>query len=101
MAAIDSGPFDLQFSRDVMVLLSIVASFGLCGSLFYSKIMFKYDHLNPMEAVYINSLIVFAMTLLFLMTYINNWFRSYRNRTVNAMQSFKFPEKTSSPSATY
>ena len=54
-----------------------------------------------MEAVYINSLIVFAMTLLFLMTYINNWFRSYRNRTVNAMQSFKFPENTSSHSETY
>ena len=33
-----------------------------------------------MEAVYVNSLSMFTITLFLLMTYINNWFRSYRNK---------------------
>ena len=97
----DSGPFSIQLGKDVSLLLFVLASLGLCGSLFYSKIMFKFEHLNPMEAVYVNSLVVFSMMLLLLMTYINNWCRSYRNRTHSAMQSFKFPETSSVQSETY
>jgi len=63
--------------------------------------MFKFEHLNPMEAVYINSLFVFLMSLLLLMTYINKWCLSFRNQTHSSLQSFKFPENTSSHSETY
>jgi len=68
--------------------------------MFYSKTMFKL-HLNPMEAVYVCSLVLFSITIFLFLTYINNWFRTYRNKTTSAIQSFKFPENTSSISESY
>lgn len=74
------------------MLLFIIASFALGVSMFYSKILFRFENLNPMEACYVNSLSVFSITLLVLLTYINNWFRSYRNKTHAAMNRFQFPD---------
>lgn len=43
-----------------------------------------------------NSLSVFTITLFLLMTYINNWFRSYRNKLHSDMNRFKFPDSSHS-----
>jgi hydroxylamine reductase (hybrid-cluster protein) len=83
------------------LLLFLLGSFGLSGSLFYSKIMFKYDHLNAMESVYVCSLVLFSITMFLFLTYINNWFSTYRHKTNSAIQNFKFPENASSISESY
>ena len=55
-----------------------VAMLGLSASAFYSKIMFKFDKLNPMEAVYVIALIQFILSLILLTAYIKRWCTTYK-----------------------
>lgn len=85
---------DFQLGEDFSLLLFIVSSFAASVSLFYSKSMFRFEDLNPMEAIYVNSLVVFTITLFILMTFINNWFKPLRRKTHTAMKSFHFPNNS-------
>ena len=85
---------DFQLGEDFSLLLFIVSSFAFSASLFYSKCMFTFENLNPMEAIYVNSLVLFTITLFILMIYINNWFKPFRRKTHTVMNKFHFPNSS-------
>ena len=64
-------PLKTQHGAGVSLAAYCLGLVALAASLFFSKAMFHYDALNPMEAVYVTSLVVFALTSCFLFS--NTW----------------------------
>jgi hypothetical protein len=56
--------------------------------------MFKFYNFNPFEALYLNSLAVFCITIFLLLTFTNRWFGYYRRQAHESSYNIRFPDNT-------
>ena len=63
------NPIKYQIGAGVSMAAYWLGLIALSASIFFSKNMFHFEALNPMEAVYVTSLIAFAITMVTLFSH--------------------------------
>ena len=56
-------PIKFQIGAGVSMFAYWLGLIALSASIFFSKTLFHFDNLNPQEAVYVSSLVSFAISI--------------------------------------
>ena len=74
------NPIKFQIGAGTSMAAFVLGTIALSASIFFTKNMFHFEALNPIEAVYVTSLVAFAIALVTLFS--NTWSCCQRGGTV-------------------